>query len=132
MDQDSVHMVAASKVPMLKPGTKEVKLKQAVEKRFGGNAATKKTQRNLLKQHPRSSVTTATKGDTLQGSAGSKEPRKQYRRTQRCARETTTSNALISSNGLGDFMIGVIKQKEGLTNFGTHGYLLQGLTLSII
>ncbi|GJZ60143.1 hypothetical protein Tco_0615959 [Tanacetum coccineum] len=130
MDQDSVHMVAASKVPMLKPGeyelwrmrmeqyihmidyslwevienknaplvTKVVKgvettidpsaaeekaqrrlelkarstllmgipneyllkfnsikdgksLLQAVKKRFGGNAATKKTQRNLLKQY---------------------------------------------------------------------------------
>ncbi|GJW95285.1 hypothetical protein Tco_0174957 [Tanacetum coccineum] len=115
MDQDSAHMVVASKVPMLKPGEYELwmmrmeqyiqmvdyslweviengnapsitkvvegvettiapttaeekaqrrlKLKarsnsikdarsllQAVEKRFGGNAATKKTQRNLLKQ----------------------------------------------------------------------------------
>ncbi|GKE76992.1 hypothetical protein Tco_1543112, partial [Tanacetum coccineum] len=104
MDQDSVHMVTASKVPMLKPEngnappiTKLVKgvgtvispstakekaqrrlelkarstllmgipnkyqlkfnsikdaksLLQAVEKRFGGNAATKKTQRNLLMQ----------------------------------------------------------------------------------
>ncbi|GJR90590.1 retrovirus-related pol polyprotein from transposon TNT 1-94 [Tanacetum coccineum] len=102
MDQDSAHMVAASKVPMLKPGndnappiTKVVEgvettialttaeekaqrrlelkasllmgipnehqfkfnsikdaksLLQAVEKRFRGNAATKKTQRNLLKQ----------------------------------------------------------------------------------
>ncbi|GKG09927.1 hypothetical protein Tco_0338673, partial [Tanacetum coccineum] len=105
MDQDSTHMVAASKVPMLKPGEYElwrmrmeqyiqiidyslleviengnappitkvfkgVELKarstllmgipnehqyaksllQAVEKRFGGNAATKKTQKNLLKQ----------------------------------------------------------------------------------
>ncbi|GJY57136.1 hypothetical protein Tco_0456251 [Tanacetum coccineum] len=78
MDQDSSHMVAASKVPMLKlengnapPITKVVEgvettiapttaekrhkkdaksLLQAVEKRFGGNAATKKTQRNLLKQ----------------------------------------------------------------------------------
>nr|GEV05617.1 putative ribonuclease H-like domain-containing protein [Tanacetum cinerariifolium] len=99
MDQDSVHMVAALKVPMLKPviengnahpitkvvecvettiapATAEEKaqrrlelmgipneyqlkfnsikdaksLLQAVEKRFGGNAATKKTQRNLLKQ----------------------------------------------------------------------------------
>ncbi|GJV08801.1 hypothetical protein Tco_1346457 [Tanacetum coccineum] len=104
MDQDSVHMVAASKVPMLKPengnappitkvvegvettiapttaeekaqrrlelkarstllmgipnehqlkfnSIKDAKsLLQAVEKRFGGNAATKKTQRNLLKQ----------------------------------------------------------------------------------
>ncbi|GJW74503.1 ribonuclease H-like domain-containing protein [Tanacetum coccineum] len=104
MDQDSAHMVAASKVPMLKPEngatlpkTKIVegvmtempittaeekaqrrlevkarstlmmgipnehqlkfnsikdakKLLEAVEKRFGGNAATRKTQRNLLKQ----------------------------------------------------------------------------------
>ncbi|GKE44638.1 hypothetical protein Tco_1471922 [Tanacetum coccineum] len=97
MDQDFAHMVAASKVPMLKPGEFELwrmrieqyiqmidyalweviengatlpktavvegveKLKfnsikdaklllEAVEKRFGGNAATKKTQRNLLKQ----------------------------------------------------------------------------------
>nr|GEX05884.1 hypothetical protein [Tanacetum cinerariifolium] len=91
MDQDSVHMVAASKVPMLKPGVEttialaiaeekaqrrlELKARRtllmgipnehqlkfnsikdaksllhAVEKRFGGNAATKKTQRNLLKK----------------------------------------------------------------------------------
>nr|GFA27660.1 hypothetical protein [Tanacetum cinerariifolium] len=93
MDQDSAHMVAASKVPMLKPGEFKIwrmrieqyikmtdyalwkviknavtlpkhklwKLKfnsiknakqllEAVEKRFGGNAATKKTQRNLLKK----------------------------------------------------------------------------------
>ncbi|GJS98330.1 hypothetical protein Tco_0819500 [Tanacetum coccineum] len=106
MDQDSTHMVAASKVPMLKPGEYEIwrmrieqyiqmidyalweviengatlpktkivegvmtempittteekaqrrledakKLLEAVEKRFGGNAATRKTQRNLLKQ----------------------------------------------------------------------------------
>ncbi|GKC43414.1 ribonuclease H-like domain-containing protein, partial [Tanacetum coccineum] len=104
MDQDSAHMVIASKVPMLKPEnsttlpkTKIVegvttempittaeekaqrrleekarstlimgipnehqlkfnsikdakKLLEAVEKRFGGNAATRKTQRNLLKQ----------------------------------------------------------------------------------
>ncbi|GKB57738.1 ribonuclease H-like domain-containing protein, partial [Tanacetum coccineum] len=69
MDLDSAHMVAASKVPMLKPengnSAPKTKLvegvetiiapttaeeKQAIEKRFGGNAATKKTQRNLLKQ----------------------------------------------------------------------------------
>ncbi|GJU71473.1 hypothetical protein Tco_1262878 [Tanacetum coccineum] len=79
MDQDSAHMVAASKVPMLKPEvikngnappitkvvegvettiaptTAEEKAQRglelkAVEKRFGGNAATKKTQRNLLKR----------------------------------------------------------------------------------
>ncbi|GJY17544.1 ribonuclease H-like domain-containing protein [Tanacetum coccineum] len=93
MDSESAHMVAASKVPMLKPGEFELwrmrieqyiqmidyalwvviengntapkttvaKLKfnsikdaklllEAIEKRFGGNVATKKTQRNLLKQ----------------------------------------------------------------------------------
>ncbi|GJY70489.1 hypothetical protein Tco_0474192 [Tanacetum coccineum] len=97
IDQDSAHMVAASKFPMRKPGEFELwrmrieqyiqmidyalweviengatlqktavvegveKLKfnsikdaklllEAAEKRFGGNAATKKTQRNLLKQ----------------------------------------------------------------------------------
>ncbi|GJY05320.1 hypothetical protein Tco_0371260 [Tanacetum coccineum] len=104
MDQDSVHIVAASKVPMLKPengnappitklvegvetiiapstakekaqmrlelkarstllmgipnehqlnfnSIKDAKsLLQAIDKRFRGNAATKKTQRNLLKQ----------------------------------------------------------------------------------
>ncbi|GJZ10922.1 hypothetical protein Tco_0545681 [Tanacetum coccineum] len=68
MDQDSAHMVAASKVPMLKPVVEgvmkvmpitsaedkarrrlEVKAR-TIEKRFGRNEATKKTQRNLLKQ----------------------------------------------------------------------------------
>ncbi|GKA10633.1 hypothetical protein Tco_0690066 [Tanacetum coccineum] len=66
MDQDSAHMVAASKVPMLKPGEyelwrmrmeqyiqmidyslwevieNELKAKNSVQKRFGGNATTKK------------------------------------------------------------------------------------------
>ncbi|GJS36940.1 ribonuclease H-like domain-containing protein [Tanacetum coccineum] len=103
MDQDSAHMVVASKVPMLKPGEYEIwrmrieqyiqmidyalreviengatlpktttvegvvtvmpittveekaqrrlKVKaRTIEKRFGGNAATRKTQKNLLKQ----------------------------------------------------------------------------------
>ncbi|GJX37031.1 putative ribonuclease H-like domain-containing protein [Tanacetum coccineum] len=95
MDQDFVHMVAASKVPMLKPGEFELgkmrieqyiqmidyalrlevkarstlmmgidnehqlkfnsvkdakQLLEAVKKRFSGNAATQKTQRNFLKQ----------------------------------------------------------------------------------
>ncbi|GJV41417.1 retrovirus-related pol polyprotein from transposon TNT 1-94 [Tanacetum coccineum] len=87
MDQDSAHMVATSKVPMLKPempitSTEEKdqrrlevksrstlmigipnehqlkfnsikdakKLLEAVKKRFGGNATTRKNQRNLLKQ----------------------------------------------------------------------------------
>ncbi|GKA51641.1 hypothetical protein Tco_0744837 [Tanacetum coccineum] len=49
MDQDSAHMVAASKVLMLKPDAKQVHGK-AVNKTIGGNVATRKTQRNLLKQ----------------------------------------------------------------------------------
>nr|GEW85073.1 ribonuclease H-like domain-containing protein [Tanacetum cinerariifolium] len=88
MDQDSAHMVATSKVPILKPGEFKIwririkqyiqmmdyalwkviengatlpktqvvedakQLLEAVEKRFGENAATKKTQRNLLKHQP--------------------------------------------------------------------------------
>ncbi|GKD56228.1 retrovirus-related pol polyprotein from transposon TNT 1-94 [Tanacetum coccineum] len=63
MDQDSIHMVAASKVPMLKPGEYELwrmrmeqrrGIKEVIEKRFEGNAAAKKTQRNLLKQNTNS------------------------------------------------------------------------------
>ncbi|GKA21413.1 hypothetical protein Tco_0701402 [Tanacetum coccineum] len=72
MDQDSANIVAASKVPMLKlevkarstlmmgiPNEHQLKfnsikdakkLLKAVEKRFGGNAATRKTQRNFLKK----------------------------------------------------------------------------------
>ncbi|GJY77115.1 hypothetical protein Tco_0482231 [Tanacetum coccineum] len=77
MDQDSAHMVPTSKVPMLKPesGTtlpktkivegvmiemsittaeekaqRRLELLEAFEKRFGGNATTRKTQMNLLKQ----------------------------------------------------------------------------------
>ncbi|GJS75006.1 hypothetical protein Tco_0724887 [Tanacetum coccineum] len=91
MDQDSAHMVAASKVPMLKPGVEKVMpitsaedkaqrrlevkatstlmmgipnehqlkfnsikdaklLLEDVDKRFGGNTTTKKTQKNLLKK----------------------------------------------------------------------------------
>nr|GEW90372.1 hypothetical protein [Tanacetum cinerariifolium] len=79
MDSDNAHMIGASKVPMLKPENGptllktqvvegvttfmpitsvkdkaqrrlEVKLMEAIKKRFGGNDATKKTQRNLLKQ----------------------------------------------------------------------------------
>ncbi|GJY52511.1 hypothetical protein Tco_0443358 [Tanacetum coccineum] len=101
MYQDSAHMVAASKVPMLKPGEYEIwrmrieqyiqminyalrlevkarstlmmgipnehqlkfnsikdtkKLLEAIEKRFCGNAATRKTQRNLVKQQYESST----------------------------------------------------------------------------
>nr|GEU80245.1 hypothetical protein [Tanacetum cinerariifolium] len=92
MDQDCADMVAASKVPMLKPEngatlpktkvvkgvTTEVpittaeekarrrledakKLLEAVENRFGGNAATKKTQRNLLKQQYENFMTPSSK-----------------------------------------------------------------------
>ncbi|GJV75947.1 hypothetical protein Tco_1507531 [Tanacetum coccineum] len=67
MDQDSAHMVATSKVPMLKPEngnappiTKVVEgietiiapttAEEKAQRRFGGNATTKKTQKNILKQ----------------------------------------------------------------------------------
>nr|GEX12534.1 hypothetical protein [Tanacetum cinerariifolium] len=70
-------MVAASKVPMLKPGEYEhwrIRMEQYIqmvdyslwglienEKRFGGNAATKKTHRNLLKQQYENFTTSSTK-----------------------------------------------------------------------
>ncbi|GJW87616.1 hypothetical protein Tco_0162956 [Tanacetum coccineum] len=64
MDQDSIYMVVASKVPMLKPGEYELwrmsmeqyiqmvddSYMEVVEKRVWRDAASKKTQRNLLKQ----------------------------------------------------------------------------------
>ncbi|GJU43554.1 hypothetical protein Tco_1200820 [Tanacetum coccineum] len=67
IDLESAHMVAASKVPMLKPengnstpktivveGVEKVipptTVEENAKKRLEGNAATKKTQRNLLKQ----------------------------------------------------------------------------------
>ncbi|GJZ43663.1 ribonuclease H-like domain-containing protein [Tanacetum coccineum] len=70
MDQDLVHMVAASKVLMLKPGvettitptTVEEKAKRMLEllrRGFGGNAATKKTQMNLLKQQYKNVTTSS-------------------------------------------------------------------------
>ncbi|GKF02387.1 hypothetical protein Tco_0029310 [Tanacetum coccineum] len=92
MDQDSAHMVAASKVPILKPENGATlpkikivegvmtempittaeekaqrrledakKLLEAVEKRFGRNAATRKTQRNLLKQQYENFTTPSSK-----------------------------------------------------------------------
>ncbi|GJX25185.1 ribonuclease H-like domain-containing protein [Tanacetum coccineum] len=194
MDQDSVHMVAASKVSMLKPGEYELwrmrmeqyiqmidyslweimengnappitkvvesvettmalstakenaqrrlelkaistllmgisnehqlkfnsikdakSLLQAVEKRFGGNAATKKTQRNLLKK------TTVMVLKSIEVFAKSKvecfncykrghfarecrAPRNQENKNRENTRsvpvETNTSNALISCDGL--------------------------------
>ncbi|GJR56160.1 hypothetical protein Tco_1406681 [Tanacetum coccineum] len=53
-------------------------LLQVLKRRFGGNTATKKTQKNLLKQQYENfaasstevEVSTATDEDTLQGSAG--------------------------------------------------------------
>ncbi|GJS23629.1 hypothetical protein Tco_0452261 [Tanacetum coccineum] len=175
MDQDSIHMLAASKVPMLKPenenaapkttlvegvekvipptsaeekAQKRLELKarstllmgipnehqlqfnsikdaksllQAIEKRFGGNAATKKTQRNLLNISSTNGAVNTTHGATtvstqaivvnsttidnlsdvviwLQGTKKT-GTRKATRRSVPV--ETTTSNALILCDGLG-------------------------------
>ncbi|GJW99752.1 putative ribonuclease H-like domain-containing protein [Tanacetum coccineum] len=182
MDQDSVHMMAASKVPMLKPGEYELwrmrmeqyiqmidyslweviengntppitkivegvetiiapstaeekaqrrielkarstllmgipnehqlkfnfikdskSLLQAIEKRFGGNAATKKTQRKLLKQAPRNQENMI---------------RENSRRVVPV--ETTISNALLSYDGSGyDWSD---QAEEGPTNFALMAY----------
>ncbi|GJX16505.1 putative ribonuclease H-like domain-containing protein [Tanacetum coccineum] len=166
MDQDSAHMVAASKVPMLKPengatlpktttveGVVTVmpittaeekaqrrlevkarstlmmgipnehqlkfnsikdakKLLEAVEKRFGGNAATRKTQRNLLKQQyenftaPSSEMLDQT-FDRLQKLV-SQAPRNHDNKNKESSRrsmpvETSTYIALVSCDGLGGY-----------------------------
>nr|GFB33781.1 hypothetical protein [Tanacetum cinerariifolium] len=87
-------------------------LLQAVEKRFGGNAATKKTLRILLKKFSmngnetigfdKSKVecTTDTKENTLLGSAELQEVN--ISSTKRIVPiETPTSSALVSCDGLG-------------------------------
>ncbi|GKC00060.1 hypothetical protein Tco_0986196 [Tanacetum coccineum] len=250
MDQDSVHMVAASKVPMLKPGEYELwrmrmeqyiqmvdyslweviengnaplitklvegvetiiapataeekaqrrlelkarstllmgipnehqlkfnsikdakSLLQAIEKRFGGNAATKKTQRNLLKQYTNGVVNTAHGATTASTQATSvnsttidnlsdvvicaffsSQPnipqldnedlqqihpddleemdlrwalRNQENRNRENTRsvqvETTTFDALISCDGLGDYDWSD-QAEEGPTNFALMAY----------
>ncbi|GJY68840.1 hypothetical protein Tco_0471822 [Tanacetum coccineum] len=78
---------------------------------------------------PRWSVTTATKGDTLQGSAGlSKDQGGKTRIGEHktgCVAgsrlETTTSNALISCDGLGDYDWSD-QAEEGPTNFALMAY----------
>ncbi|GJW95009.1 reverse transcriptase domain-containing protein [Tanacetum coccineum] len=203
MDQDSVHMVAASKVPMLKPkngnvprvtklvegvettiapvtaeenaqrrlelkarstllmgipnehqlkfnSIKDAKsLLQDVEKRFGGNAASKKTQRNFLKQHTSSTngavntaydVTTARTQAIVVNSTtinnlsdaviyaffASQPTRLQETRNRENTRrvvpvETTTSNALISCDGLSGYDWSD-QAEEGPTNFALMAY----------
>ncbi|GJT08220.1 hypothetical protein Tco_0842682 [Tanacetum coccineum] len=100
MDQDSAHMVAASKVPMLKP---------AVKKRFGGNAATKKTQRNLLKQQYENFIAPCSEMldqtfDRLQKLV-SRAPRNQNNKNKESLKrsvpvEISTSTTLVSCDGL--------------------------------
>ncbi|GJR71053.1 putative ribonuclease H-like domain-containing protein [Tanacetum coccineum] len=230
MDQDSVHMVAASKVPMLKPGEFELwgmrieqyiqmidyalwevienentapktivmegvkkiippttaeekaqirlelkarstllmgianehqlkfnsikdakSLLQAVEKRFGGNAATKKTQRNLLKQYPQldnedlqqihpddleemdlrwqmAMITIRAKRFLKNATEGSMCEGietigiDKSTNTRRVVPvEITTSNALILCNGLGDYDWSD-QAEEGPTNFTLMAY----------
>ncbi|GKC44926.1 hypothetical protein Tco_1062648 [Tanacetum coccineum] len=69
MDQDSAHMVAASKVPMLKPEgiITEMPITTAEEKAHGRLEV--KARITLMIGIPKWSATTATRGDILLGSA---------------------------------------------------------------
>ncbi|GJR98833.1 hypothetical protein Tco_0271007 [Tanacetum coccineum] len=185
MDQDSVHMVAASKVPTLKPENGNIALKttlvegvervippttteekaqrrlelkarstllmgipnehqlkfssikdaksllHAIEKRFGGNATTKKTQRNLLKQYQSNSLQLDNEDlqqihpnylDEIDLRAPRNQENGNRERTRRSVPvETTTSNALISCDGLGDYDWSD-QAEEGPTNFALMAY----------
>ncbi|GJR00607.1 hypothetical protein Tco_0523591 [Tanacetum coccineum] len=86
-------------------------LLEAVEKRFGGNAATKKTQRNLLKQKYENF--TAPSSEMLDQTFNRlqklcRAPRNQDNKNKESSRrnvpmETSTSTALVSCDGLGGY-----------------------------
>ncbi|GJR10422.1 putative reverse transcriptase domain-containing protein [Tanacetum coccineum] len=86
-----------------------------IEKRFGGNAATKKTQRNLLKQQAWRFLKNTRRKLTVNGTEtiGFDKNREN---TRSVPVETTTSNALISCDSLGDYDLSD-QAKEGPTNF---------------
>ncbi|GJZ25891.1 hypothetical protein Tco_0570144, partial [Tanacetum coccineum] len=185
MDQDSVHMVAASKVPMLKPengnapliikviegvettiapvtaeekaqrrlelkarstllmgipnehqlkfnSIKDAKsLLQAVEKRFGGNAATKKTQRNLIKQQYENFTTSSSEVldqtfDRLQKFISQLEIHgesiSQEDVNQKFLRTFVSSNSTISTNG-------AVNTALGATSASTQATTIKSTTI---
>ncbi|GKB41632.1 hypothetical protein Tco_0886574 [Tanacetum coccineum] len=101
----------------------------AIEKRFGGNAATKKTQRNLLNQPNSPQLDNEDlqqiNPDDLE-EIDLRAPRNQENRNRENTRrvvplETTTSNALISCDVLGDYDWSD-QAEEGPTNFALMAY----------
>nr|GEW14667.1 ribonuclease H-like domain-containing protein [Tanacetum cinerariifolium] len=87
-------------------------LMEPVEKRFGGNVATKKTQRNILKQQYKNFTAPSSKMldqtfDRLQklGVQSSKKSRQKKKESSRriVPMKTTTSIALVSCDGLGGY-----------------------------
>nr|GEW61965.1 hypothetical protein [Tanacetum cinerariifolium] len=92
-------------------------LLQAVEKRFRINAATKKTQKNLLKQQYEIFIASS--------SESSKKSRSKHkestRRTVPLPLETPASTALVSCDGLGGYDCSD-QVEEGLTNFALMAY----------
>ncbi|GJW28456.1 hypothetical protein Tco_0045331 [Tanacetum coccineum] len=99
-------------------------LLQAVEKRFRGNAATKKTQRNLLKWQMAMLKIRARrflKNTGRKLSLNGTETIRNKENTRRVVPvETTTSNALVSCNGLG--YVWSDQAEEGPTNFALMAY----------
>ncbi|GJY19277.1 hypothetical protein Tco_0390768, partial [Tanacetum coccineum] len=105
-------------------------LMQAIENRFGGNTATKKTQENLLKQQYENFVASSTEHFARECRA----PRNQDSRNKEPTRrimlvEETTSNALVSQcDGFGYDWSN--QAKEGPTNFALMTYSSTSLTFS--
>nr|GEZ29628.1 ribonuclease H-like domain-containing protein [Tanacetum cinerariifolium] len=96
---------------------KEAKsLLHAVEKRFGGNVATKKTQRNLLKKQYEIFTTSS-----LEVAPKNQENKNKENTRRVVPVEITTSNALVSCDGLGGYDCSDQAEK-GPTNFALIAY----------
>ncbi|GJU60816.1 hypothetical protein Tco_1238582 [Tanacetum coccineum] len=145
MDQDSVHMVAASKVPMLKPGESslEVLIKplmlqkayQSLENHGETISLTKEDVKSEVLKNLRDGFKVADGYANNEGKEILKTqkevfcewaPRNQENRNKKSTRrsvlvETTTSNALISCDGLGDYDWSD-QAEEGPTNFALIAY----------
>nr|GEW29575.1 ribonuclease H-like domain-containing protein [Tanacetum cinerariifolium] len=91
-------------------------LLQAIEKRFRGNATTKKTQRNLLKQQYKNFTASSSKV------ASRNQENKNMESTRRTLPvETPASSALVSCDRLGGYDWSD-QAEDGLTNFALMAY----------
>nr|GEZ25699.1 hypothetical protein [Tanacetum cinerariifolium] len=131
MDKDSTYMVAASKVPMLKPVDEGVEttietcnsrrkgINKAVEKRLRGNVATKKTQMNLLKQQYENFNASSLEVECRAPRSQDTKNNESTRRTVPI--ETPAFSALVSNDRLGGYDWSD-QAEDGPTNFALMAY----------